>query len=162
MLTWPVDTARSMSGCLISEPLVCIVISSCPPEALFTSATKRLTLRVWNSLSLYGVGMSHFTVCAGAAEAQAVAITHHRNSRIRMTISPGSWAMLCGNVRLVNAVGPRISDRIPLGKGGEDHARHPAKSACRRGCRRRDARRGSRPRPGDDLSGQADTHRRAV
>ena len=51
MLTWPVDTARMMSGCLMSEPLECTTISSLPPVAFFTSSTKATTLRVWNSPS---------------------------------------------------------------------------------------------------------------
>jgi hypothetical protein len=65
MFTWPVDTARRMSGCLMSEPLECTTISSLPPVALLTSSTNILTLRVWNSPSEYGVGMSHL-VCASA------------------------------------------------------------------------------------------------
>ena len=70
MLTCPVETARSMSGCLMSEPLLCTTISSLPPVAFFTSSANCLTLIVWNSPSLYGVGMSHL-VCATAARGRA-------------------------------------------------------------------------------------------
>src|SRR5436305_969090 len=53
-----------MSGCLISVPFACTVMSSLPSVPRLTSSTKRLTFSVWNSLSLYGVGMSHFWACA--------------------------------------------------------------------------------------------------
>ena len=64
MFTWPVDTARRMSGCLMSDWLECTVMSSAP-VFFFTSSANWRTLRVWNSPSEYGVGMSHF-VCASA------------------------------------------------------------------------------------------------
>ena len=51
MFTWPVDTARRMSGCLISEPLECTLMSTAPPVFFFTSSANGLTLRVWNSPS---------------------------------------------------------------------------------------------------------------
>ena len=52
MLTWPVDTARRMSGCLMSEPLECTVDVELRRRSLFfTSSANCLTLRVWNSPS---------------------------------------------------------------------------------------------------------------
>ena len=51
MLTWPLDTARRMSGCLMSDPAVCSVMSSPPLVACFTSSANCLMLRVWNSPS---------------------------------------------------------------------------------------------------------------
>src|SRR5436309_2728232 len=56
MFTWPVETARRMSGCLISEPFECTVMSSAPSVAFFTSSTNARTLRVWNSPSEFDVG----------------------------------------------------------------------------------------------------------
>src|SRR5690349_19836321 len=72
MATWPVEIARRMSGCLMSEPAECTVMSTAPPVFFFTSSTKALTLRVWNSPSAYGVGMSHLVwACAAAVKASA-------------------------------------------------------------------------------------------
>ena len=51
MLTCPVDTARRMSGCLMSEPFECTVMSIAPLVFFFTSSVNSLTLRVWNSPS---------------------------------------------------------------------------------------------------------------
>ncbi len=79
-----------MSGCLMSEPFECTLISSLPPVAFFTSSTNSRTLRVWNSPSEYGVGMSHF-VCACALKlklAKAAAAT--RLVRIRIA-APLDW-----------------------------------------------------------------------
>src|SRR5688572_16145616 len=64
--TWPVCTARLISGCLISEALLCTVICSLPPLA--TSSANWRAFLVWKVPSEYGVGMSHL-VCAKAPPA---------------------------------------------------------------------------------------------
>jgi hypothetical protein len=91
MLTWPVDTARSMSGCLMSEPFECTTMSSRPSVAFFTSSAKDLTLRVWNSPSEYGVGMSHL-VCACAAPNTAAAAAS--NAMRAIIVPPPVWSRI--------------------------------------------------------------------
>ena len=45
--TWPVETARSMSGCLMSDWFACTLMSIWPAVAFFTSSMNCLMLTVW-------------------------------------------------------------------------------------------------------------------